>query len=361
MKRSAYHRRYYKGGRLIFLTFVFWVLSGIVVLALLREVSIFQADSKEDSVAVQYIQSLFPMISRSQEIEARTNTESEDITQKETGESAEYVRTSGMLETLLSSVFPTMDIISAEERTELTDPESSGATDNGELNAEMTEDILDSQNQNGTWTSDVKLDLSKPTVLIYHTHATESYQPVSSGNFHSIDETGTVREVGNELAKALEEKGIQVIHDLTIHDSPSYNQSYNRSLETMTALIAKYPTAKIIIDLHRDAASYSGNQSKTVSIDGKTVADFSLVIGTKNENAGQLQKFAEYINQTANELYLGFGGNIISKPYKFNEYLSDCYLLLEVGNNENNIDQAKLTGKYFAEVLEQVIREMPQD
>ena len=54
-----------------------------------------------------------------------------------------------------------------------------------------------------------------PLVLIYHTHATESYQPVSIGNFHSVDEKGTVREVG-ALKGALEARGISVMHDKTL-------------------------------------------------------------------------------------------------------------------------------------------------
>ncbi|MDO4553335.1 MAG: stage II sporulation protein P, partial [Bacillota bacterium] len=97
-----------------------------------------------------------------------------------------------------------------------------------------------------------------PRVLIYHTHATESYQPVSEGNFHSTGEAGTVREVGAVLAAELEARGIAVFHDKTLHDNPSYNQSYSRSMETLQSLLAQYPSVEIIIDLHRDAAAYSG-------------------------------------------------------------------------------------------------------
>jgi stage II sporulation protein P len=57
-------------------------------------------------------------------------------------------------------------------------------------------------------------------------------------------------------------------------------------------------------------------------------------------------------------MYPGFGGKIIEKQYKFNQYVSDYHLLLEVGNNENTIDQAKLTGKYFAKVLAKAIKDI---
>lgn len=197
-----------------------------------------------------------------------------------------------------------------------------------------------------------------PMVLIYHTHATESYQPLCHGNFHCLEETGTVREVGNELEHALEGKGIAVIHDKVLHDSPSYNQSYARSLQTVQSYLRKNPSIKIVIDLHRDAALYSGNRGKTIQIEGKTAATYSLVLGKGNANYNQLKGFANQINAKADRLYPGFSGRIIEKEYRFNQYVSDRYLLLEVGNNENTIEQAKITGIYFADVLEAYIREM---
>jgi stage II sporulation protein P len=57
-------------------------------------------------------------------------------------------------------------------------------------------------------------------------------------------------------------------------------------------------------------------------------------------------------------MFPGFGGNIIEKQYKFNQYVSDHHMLLEVGNNMNTIDQAKLTGKYFGDVLAEIINDM---
>ncbi|MCQ4636240.1 stage II sporulation protein P [Anaerovorax odorimutans] len=202
-----------------------------------------------------------------------------------------------------------------------------------------------------------KADNSKPLVIIYHTHSTESYQPYSESNFHREKEVGTVRDVGNVLTKELQSLGIGVVHDKTIHDRPSYNQSYDRSLETITALQKKYPTAKYIIDLHRDAAAYSGNVGKTTTINGETVAKFSLVVGQNNANFSKLMSYAKKINKKAESMYKGFGGRAIEKTYRYNEYIADKYLLLEIGNNQNNIEEVKATGKYFAHVLAAVIEE----
>ena len=82
----------------------------------------------------------------------------------------------------------------------------------------------------------------------------------------------------------MEDAGINVIHDKTMHDRPSYNESYARSLETIQRLMKKYPTAKYVIDLHRDAAAYAGNKGATVKIGKDTVATYSLVVGSACDN-----------------------------------------------------------------------------
>ncbi len=202
-----------------------------------------------------------------------------------------------------------------------------------------------------------EVDNSKPQVIIYHTHSSESYQPYSESNFHREEETGTVREVGNSMADELNELGIAVVHDKTVHDRPSYNQSYDRSLETVTALMRQYPTAEIVIDLHRDAAAYTGNKGETITISGETAAKYKLVIGQSNDNYTQLMSFAKKVNIEAEALYPGFSGRIIEKEYRYNEYVADQYLLLEIGNNQNDIEHAKVTGKYFAHVLAALLEE----
>jgi stage II sporulation protein P len=218
--------------------------------------------------------------------------------------------------------------------------------------------IVDTQDPENPTPQTINLDNNKPLVIIYHTHATESYQPFSEGNFHIVSEEGTVRHVGNVLTAELEKLGVQVIHDKTIHDNPSYNQSYSRSLETIQSLLALHSNVAMVIDLHRDAASYSGNVGKTAIVNGETVAKYSLVVGNGNANAEKLKIFANTINQKAEDLYPGYGGKIIEKEYRFNQYVSDYHILLEVGNNENNIRESTASAKCFAHVIDQVIQDL---
>lgn len=197
----------------------------------------------------------------------------------------------------------------------------------------------------------------EPLVIIYHTHASESYMPYKESNYHRSDEKGTVRDVGNVLEKELEAKGINVIHDKTLHDRPSYNESYDRSLETVNSLQAKYPTAKYIIDLHRDAAPASSKEGKILEIDGKRVAKFSMVVGQANENYVELYDFAEKVQGTAEAMYSGFGGAIIEQNYNYNEFVSNNCILLEVGNNKNTIEESRRCAEYFANVMAKIIEE----
>lgn len=196
-----------------------------------------------------------------------------------------------------------------------------------------------------------------PLVIIYHTHSSESYMPYKESNYHREEVKGTVREVGDVMEEILEEQGINVIHDKTIHDRPSYNESYNKSLATIQNLKKKYPTADYIIDLHRDAAASSAKEGKYTIIDGKRVAKFSLVVGQANENYVELYDFAKKVSSRAGEMYDGFNGAIIEKNYNYNEFVSNKALLLEVGNNKNTIDEANACGRYFGDVLANVIKE----
>lgn len=195
-----------------------------------------------------------------------------------------------------------------------------------------------------------------PQVIIYHTHSTESYLPYKESNYHRVQEEGTVRDVGNVLEEELKKQGINVVHDKTVHDRPSYNESYGRSLNTVKGLMKKYPTAKYIIDLHRDAAASSAKEGKTLNIGGEKTAKYSLVVGRGNENYSELYSFAKKVSQKSESLYKGFGGAIIEKEYRYNGFVSSKAILLEVGNNKNKIEESRACAGYFAEALAEIIK-----
>lgn len=345
--------------RTAILTFLFWAVSGFIMISFLHGGPSQMIEAKSEDVAKMYIGNVFPTVSRGADYESREALVSAPVSVDEKQEGLiDPKQSEGIFKSMMGSMFPGAEVLD-DDLAEV-DPGVIFDTGNEASGADGTEDqgAGDTQDPDPSATSTADIDYSKPVVIIYHTHATESYQPVEEGNFHSLKEYGTVREVGDALEKELEAKGIQVIHDKTVHDSPSYSQSYTRSLETVKRLMGDSGRNLILIDLHRDAAEYSGNTAITTSVKNDTIAKYSLVIGKGNPNFEALKSFADSVNRNAEEMYPGFGGRIIEKQYKFNQYVSDHHLLLEVGNNQNTIDQAKLTGKYFGDVLAKAIKDM---
>lgn len=200
----------------------------------------------------------------------------------------------------------------------------------------------------------VKQKPGKPQVLIVHTHATESYLPASEGNYHTTKEQNTVRDAGNVLEASLEEEGIGVVHDKTLHDNPSYDSSYSRSYETILALLKKHPTIEYVIDLHRDATPQK-KAGPVETVKGKTCSTYSYVISnttpTYKENKALLNK----LNSIANSNFDGYTGNILERPYWYNQEIPKKSILIEMGNNRNNIEDVRRSAKIFGKILAEAL------
>lgn len=196
-----------------------------------------------------------------------------------------------------------------------------------------------------------KIDKGKPLVLIFHTHTTESFNPNNSKdrNF-TTDYNLNIVKVGEELKKELEEKyGIAVVHDITIHDLPTREKGYEKSRPTVSAYLKKYPSLKIIIDLHRDATTSSSKT--TVIINEERYARPMFVVGAKNKNYKANYDKAEKLNTIINNMYPNFSRGIVKQNAKYNQDLSDKMVLLEVGSNLNSLDEAVRTSKIIAKAI----------
>ena len=195
----------------------------------------------------------------------------------------------------------------------------------------------------------------EPAVLIVHTHATESYLPASEGNYHTKKKENTVRDVGSVLAQTLKDEGIMSVHDLTLHYNPSYSQSYSRSYETIETLLKQYPTIKCVIDLHRDAIA-SDSKAQTVSVGGRQCAAYSFVVSNAVPTYDANLKFIKRLNKEASDSYSGFCGKVLERGYRYNQDLSSRYMLLEIGYNRNDIEEARNTAEVFGKVLADTLK-----
>ena len=131
--------------------------------------------------------------------------------------------------------------------------------------------------------NDIRLTKENPTMLIYHSHAGETYSDSPEGNYHSQNKEKSVIEVGTLLTEQLSKKGWGVAHSTKYHDYPDFTKSYASSLETVKSMLNNHKNINIAIDLHRDgrdlntdADMQKENERMTTTYKGEKVAKFFL-------------------------------------------------------------------------------------
>ncbi|HWP50658.1 MAG TPA: stage II sporulation protein P [Clostridia bacterium] len=213
----------------------------------------------------------------------------------------------------------------------------------------------------------------EPQVLIYHTHATESFCPSDSEiydtryNWRSTDNNNNMVAVGAVMAQTLRERGISVIHDTSQHDYPSYDGSYANSYRAIKDYLARYPTIKVVLDLHRDAIERDGKLivKPTLEENGQKYAQL-MIISNCDDGSGLIPNWRENFRFAAalsDKLELNTPG--ITRPLmfsyrKYNQQLSTGALLLEFGSHANTLDEAKHTAVLTGAALAQVLLETQQ-
>lgn len=219
----------------------------------------------------------------------------------------------------------------------------------------LTEDILN---------PDIKID--NKNILIFHTHSCESYTPsekyqyTQTGNYRTTDKNYSVIRVGTELENYLKQYNINVIHDTSYHDYPSYTGSYTRSLQTVENIL-KTKQSDIIIDLHRDAVGSRPDYAPTVKIGDDYAAQIMFVIGTNegglwHPNWQQNLKFAVKVQQKAEEMYPGLFKPIMLTKSRYNQHTGKYANIMEIGSTGNTLDQCLTSMKYLSAVLNEVLK-----
>lgn len=202
----------------------------------------------------------------------------------------------------------------------------------------------------------------QPTVLILHSHATESYQNtenyIESSAFRTLDTRYNMVSIGAALKSRLEAGGIRVLHAEELHDYPSYNGSYDHSRQTAQQQLSLHPEILLILDLHRDALEdSSGNQTgPTVSVPGGSAARLMLVVGSDfggQEHPQWQQNLALAVKLQAQleSRYPGICRDISFRSQRFNQDLSPGAILVEVGAAGNTRQEALAAADCLAQAI----------
>ena len=202
-----------------------------------------------------------------------------------------------------------------------------------------------------------KLDTTKPLILIYHTHTTESYNPENiDGKYYSTDSNENVVRIGEELKKELETKyGIAVVHDTTVYNIPKIEGAYQKSRPDVSKYLKKYPSLIIAMDIHRDGFDKSVSQNlkgvETALIGNEKYARVMFVVGTSYKNYNKNDVLVTKINNTFNYYYPKFSRGLYFRKGIFNQDLSSKVILMELGSSLNSLSEALNSVKVIAKVL----------
>ena len=204
------------------------------------------------------------------------------------------------------------------------------------------------------------LKADTPTVLILHSHATESYEKradyAETSPYRTLDINYNMVSIGDRLTALLEAGGIRVIHDRTLYDYPSYNNAYGNARQGISEILEENPGICLILDLHRDASEDAqGNQkTSTVTIDGNPSANLMLVMGSDKgslsyPNWERNLSLAVKLQAQLEQMYPGLCRPIKLVASRYNQDLSNGALLIEVGTAGNTHSEAMQAAQYLAE------------
>lgn len=215
----------------------------------------------------------------------------------------------------------------------------------------------------------VELNSAEPQVLIMHTHTTETYEleeknwcdPAFSAR--STDLSVNMAAVGAEMAAQLNAAGVNTLHDTTLHDYPSYNGSYAKSNATVRSYLERYPSIKVVLDVHRDAIETEGGSrmAPVCTVDGRQAAQVMIICGCDNGGSVRLPgwrqnlRFAAAWERSMEGMYPGFTRPVLFSYRFYNQDLTTGSLLIEIGGHGNNLNEALYAGQLAANGLVQAL------
>lgn len=201
-----------------------------------------------------------------------------------------------------------------------------------------------------------------PQILIYHTHSQEAFADSVPGDVNT-DIVG----VGECLTKILTEQyGYRVLHNTGQYDVETRDNAYSRALPAVEQILAENPSIQVIIDLHRDEVA---EETKLVTdIQGRPTARFMFFNGLSrtrktgdidylaNENQEANLAFSFQMQLKAAEYYPGLTRRIYLKGYRYNMHLRPRTLLVELGAQNNTVEEAINACDPLAHILDMVLK-----
>lgn len=200
-----------------------------------------------------------------------------------------------------------------------------------------------------------------PQILIYHTHSQEAFADSVPG-----DKSGTIMGVGEYLTQLLTDTyGYKVLHHTGQYDVKNRDDAYSAALPEVERILEENPSIQVVIDLHRDEMP-EGTRLVT-EVDGRPTARFMFFNGLSrtrktgniaylyNENLNANLAFSFQMQLKAMEYYPGLTRKIYLKAYRYNMHLRPKTLLIELGAQNNTLEEALNACGPLAHILDLVL------
>ncbi len=127
----------------------------------------------------------------------------------------------------------------------------------------------------------------------------------------------------------------------------------------------KYPSIDIVIDLHRDGVG--NNVKRTTVIDGKRTAQAMFFNGLSRNASGDIAylqndnlqgnlAFSLQLKIASMKRFADFARPVYLKGYRYNMHFRKRYTLIELGNENNTIQEQKNAAAPLAMVIDAVLQ-----
>jgi len=203
--------------------------------------------------------------------------------------------------------------------------------------------------------------ITSPIVYIYNTHQSEEYA-LSNSQIYNIKPT--VMTLSYILREKLNKNNIPTIVEendvleVLRTNNWNYASSYKVSRMMLDTIKEEHNSLKYFIDLHRDSVNKT---ISTVTINDINYAKILFIVGLENPNYEKNLEFTEKLNNMINNKYPNLSRGIYKKQGKgvngvYNQDFDPNTILIEVGGEENTIDEVYNTAEVISNILTEYIK-----
>lgn len=205
-------------------------------------------------------------------------------------------------------------------------------------------------------------ETTKPLIYIYNSHQGETYSREYLEEYNIVPDVLIASKMLKEKLENLKINTIVEESDILSYmkeNNLNHAGSYKASKHFLSNAIKKYPTVKLFIDIHRDAATH---KVSTTTINNKDCAKVLFIIGLENSNYKKNLSVVEQLNDIILSEYPSLTRGIMKKQGYgvngvYNQDLSNNVILIEIGGNENNIEEVNNTLDILASVIGEYLNE----